>query len=159
MLGNLFVILFRLINSPIYFLAMKEPKFRCVTYNAIQILVREFGYPYDENMQDWEYEVAKLEDIKKYFEKYDKAENDDIRFTLMEMIIETSNEGWNSGWLTEIWPKVKQMLIENFTLHEYTIYYWCYSLSDNIEDMFEISPYMRNLWKEQTGNNYEGVYT
>ena len=137
---------------------MKEPKGRYVTGKAISFLAKEFNYPNEDWMQDWEHIVADYKDVNRYFETYMASTDDDIRFALMEMIVETSNEGWESGWITEIWPKVKQLLTANLCLHEYTIYYWCYSLSDNIEDMFSVSPYMRNLWKELTGNNFISTY-
>lgn len=133
---------------------MQEPKGRYVTGKAISFLANKFNYPNEDWMQDWEYLVAEYKDINRYFETYAAEADDEIRFALMEMIIETSNEGWDSGWITEIWPKVKQILTDNSSLHEYTIYKWCYSLSDDIEDMFNVSPYMRYLWKELTGNDF-----
>ena len=135
-------------------LLMKEPKGRYVTRDAITFLAEEFNYRNEDWMQDWEYIVADYKDLNRYIELYTTVTNDDIRFALMEMIIETSNEGWDLGWSTEIWPGVKQKLVDNFPLHEYTVYYWCYSLSDDIEDMFNISPYMRDLWKELTGTDF-----
>jgi hypothetical protein len=135
---------------------MKEPKGRYVTGKAISFLAREFNYP--DWMQDWEHIVADYKDINRYFETYMASTDDDIRFALMALIVETSNEGWDVGWIAEIWPKVKQLLTDNFWLHEYTIYYWCYSLSNDIEDMFLISPYMRDLWKELTGDNFVSTY-
>jgi hypothetical protein len=136
---------------------MKEPKGRYVTGHSIVFLARELNYRFEDWMQDWEYIVADYKDINRYFELYATATNDDIRFTLMEMIIETSNKGWEVGWITEIWPGVKQMLTDNFHIHEYTVYYWCSSFSDDIEDMFNITPYMRLLWKELTGTEFKST--
>jgi len=130
---------------------MSAPQFRCATYDAIQTLVKEFGYPYHHNMQDWEYEVAKFDDIEKYFTKYESTDDDEIRFLLMEMILEASD---HHPSLAAIWPRIQSMLRKNFSLHEYTVYYWCYSLSDDVEDMFIVSPYMRTLWKEMTGKDF-----
>lgn len=129
---------------------IKAPAFRCPTYNAIQALVKEFNYPYHQHMQDWEYEVARLDDIEKYFVKYDATDDDDIRFTLMEMIIETSNENRYFDWTGKIWPNVYSRLKKNFLLHAYTVYYWCDFDSESIEDYFYITPEMRALWEEQS---------
>lgn len=129
---------------------MNEPKYRYATGEAIQTLVKEFAYPYHANMQDWEYEVAKLGDIEKYFSKYDSTNDDDIRFLLMEMIIQTSNEDYTFDWIAEIWPRVQALLRKNFVLHEYTVYYWCCFDNDNIEDCFYITASMRMLWNEQS---------
>lgn len=133
---------------------MKEPKRRYVTGTAISFLAKKFNYRSEDWMQDWEYIVADYKDVDRYFETYIAEANDDIRFALMEMIIETSNEGWNSGWMNDIWPKVKQILTDNFSLHEYTVYYWCCFSGNDAEEMFTISPYMRILWKELTGIDF-----
>ncbi|UCJ05809.1 hypothetical protein KTO58_19230 [Chitinophaga pendula] len=131
-----------------------ELKGRYVTKAAVTFLANKLNYPSEDWMQDWEYLVAEYKDISRYFELYAAEADDNIRFTLMEMMIETSNRGWDADWITEIWPKVKQMLADNFHLHEYTVYHWCYAFSDDIEYMFLISPCMRKLWKELTGYNF-----
>jgi hypothetical protein len=66
---------------------IKQPKYP-TSICDIQALAKEFGYPYSSHMQDWEYEVAKLSDIEKYFEKYTSVNDDGTRFILMEMMIE-----------------------------------------------------------------------
>jgi hypothetical protein len=96
-------------------------------------------------MQDWEYEVAKSSDIERYFEKYASVNDDDIRFLLMEMIIETSNEDIDFDWIANVWPRVQFLLKENFALHEYTVYYWCCFDNENIEDCFYITACMREF--------------
>lgn len=130
---------------------MKVPAFRCASQNAIQILAAAFKYPYASDMQDWEYEVATLSDIEKYFEKYTSATDDDIRFVLMEMIIETSNQTEELDWITVFWPRVVLLLKSNFDLHAYTIYYWSCFDNDNVEDGFYITAYMRTLWQDVSG--------
>jgi hypothetical protein len=127
---------------------MKQPTFRCPTQIAIQTLAKEFSYPNDSYMQDWEYEVAVLSDIEKYFTKYAATNVPDIRFTLAKMMLETSNENSEFDWLSAVWPRLRQLLLANFELHEYTIFYWCSFESENIDDTFYISPYMRQLWNE-----------
>lgn len=32
---------------------MYKPQYRLRSYDAIQILAKEFDYPYDKNRQDW----------------------------------------------------------------------------------------------------------
>ncbi|ASZ11191.1 hypothetical protein KTO58_19250 [Chitinophaga pendula] len=132
---------------------MNEPKPRCVTDIAIQTLATELDYPFHANMQDWQYEVAKFDDIEKYLAKYGSTDDDDIRFLLMEMIIETSHEGWSHNWILNVWPRVECLLRKNFLLHEYTVYYWCCFDNENIEDCFHITISMRMLWNEQSGKH------
>ena len=132
---------------------MIEPQPRYVTDEAILALVKEFDYPYHANMQDWEYEVAKFDDIEKYFAKYDSTDDEDIRFLLMIMIIETSNENRCFDWISEFWPRVQALIRKNFLLHEYTVYYWCDFDNENIEDCFYITASMRTLWNEHSGKH------
>nr|WP_295865996.1 hypothetical protein [uncultured Chitinophaga sp.] len=133
---------------------IKAPVARYPTYEAIQALARAFNYPYDQHMQDWEYEVARFADIEKYFTTYETSDDDDIRFILMEMIIETSNEDRYFDWKGQVWPKVYSLLKKNFLLHAYTVYYWCDFDSERIEDSFSITPEMRGLWEEQSKEDY-----
>ncbi|NIG56960.1 hypothetical protein [Chitinophaga sp. Cy-1792] len=124
----------------------KIPNYRYPTRAAIDFLAAEFNYRNEPHMQDWEYEVASAEDLDKYFAVYSRVNDDDIRFTLMMMIIEVlgTNDETNKDWL-----RAKQLLIENFSLHEYTVFYWCIFDNEHIEDCFYITPLMRKLWQEQ----------
>lgn len=130
---------------------MEVPAFRWASQDAILILATAFKYPYESDMQDWEYEVARLSDIEKYFEKYTSVTDDDIRFVLMEMMIATSNQAGDFDWITVFWPRVVVLLKSNFSLHAYTIYYW--SCFDNVEDGFYITACMRTLWQEIVGGS------
>lgn len=127
---------------------MYKSQFRFHTYDIIQTPVKEFDYLYDKSMQDWEYEVAKLSDIEVYFTTYDATNDDDVRFSLMEMILETSNEDPEFDWISEFWLRVQQLLRKNFLVHERTVYYWSLWDEKEIEDCFYITASMRMLWNE-----------
>lgn len=128
---------------------MKAPTCRSVNGQAIQTLVKEFNYP--AITQDWQYETAQLSDIDKYFAKYHATNDDDIRFLLMEMILQTCEESRHSDWISNHWPTVKLLLQSNFHIHEYTVYYWCVFQNEDVEDCFYITGPMRTLWNGQSG--------
>lgn len=127
------------------------PSYRYSTGEAIDFLAKELNYRREPDMQDWEYEVSDVDDVEKYLHIYQSTQNEDIRFTLMLMIIDTSGD---DDWMKNIWPQVVSLLRQNFRLHEYTIYYWCCFGNENIEDAFDIAPAMRAFWKAQTGWGY-----
>ncbi|MCW3467849.1 hypothetical protein [Chitinophaga nivalis] len=130
---------------------MKAPPPRYITGTAIATLAQAFGYPNHPHMQDWEYEVSSFADLEKYMAAYVSTADDDIRFLLMEMILETSNnKDRDFDWIAAIWPRVKALLTACFPLHAPTVYYWsCFDVED-IADTFYISAAMRELWLEQT---------
>ena len=84
---------------------------------------------------------------KKY---YQKEIDDDKKFALMEIIIQALTEQ-NEENLKRYWQIVRQFLIKNFDIHQYSIFYWCCFDNENLEDCWQITPYMRTLWKERNG--------
>lgn len=132
-----------------YLRHMQTPTFRAITKEAIQTLASEFSYP--PNSPGWQYDVAQIKDIEKYFFTYHNTHDDDIRFLLMEMILQTSEETRSPDWISTYWPSVKLLLQSNFPLHAYTIFYWCVFQNENVEDCFYITASMRTLWQEQSG--------
>lgn len=127
----------------------KQPARRHGRSHGIKVLSDFFDYPIDPFSQDWTYEVAEPEKIADYIEAYETASFDeDTKFSLMEMIIEAANDCDSvENW----WPKIKTLLKKDFTLHEYTIYYWC-CFDSKLEDSFAISKRMRDLWKSLSPN-------
>jgi len=121
-----------------------EPKFRCGTKKAIEELVEEYHYPYDEFMQDWPYEIADPKQINNYFKHYDAQINEDKKFLLMEMLIQAIDESDN---LEMYWEPLKQRIKNDFELHEYTIFYWC-CFENDISHCWAITPKMRQVWNE-----------
>ena len=97
-------------------------------------------------MQDWPYEVADSKSIQKYLDYYSVVEDDDIKFTLMTMIIQAVNDQQSPEKLKFYWEKVVPFLTKNFNLHEWTIYYWS-SIDVSLENAWQITPYMRKVWR------------
>lgn len=125
-----------------------EPNFRCGTRKAIDELADELNLPNEKWMQDWPIEVVDPSDIEKYIEHYKTLTDDDKKFVLMEGILDVTEDQPTEELFEKNWMSVKQLLEKNFTIHEYTIYYWACFDAENIEDCWTITPLMRKLWFE-----------
>lgn len=126
-----------------------EPAFRCGTKKAIDELARELNLPNDKWMQDWPYEVVISSDIEKYINHYNTLTDDDKKFVLMEGIIQSIEDQSTDALFNRYWNIVRPLLKADFKIHEYTIYYWSCFDNENIDDCWNITPLMRQLWIEQ----------
>ena len=125
-----------------------EPTFRCGTRKAIDELAEELNLPNEKWMQDWPIEVMVPSDIEKYIQHYEKLTDEDKKFVLMEGILDVTEYQPTEDLFVKNWNRVRKFLEKNFTIHEYTIYYWaCFDI-ENIEDCWKITPLMRQLWSD-----------
>ncbi|UPT71186.1 MAG: hypothetical protein M0D53_01880 [Flavobacterium sp. JAD_PAG50586_2] len=128
---------------------MKQPKLRFVTQKAIEELTRDLNLEYDlDDYQDWEFIVGKPEDVEKYIKHYNSETNDDNKFALMEIIIQATEEQKAEKDFVKYSEITRNLLSENFKLHEYSIFYWSCFDNNNLEDCWRVTPYMRSLWKK-----------
>lgn len=126
---------------------VEEPKFRCGTKKAIDELVAQYNYPYAEWMQDWPYEIAEPNEIENYFRHYEEQIDEDKKFSLMEMLIQALTDIENETDFNKYWKILREKIIEDFKIHEYTVFYWsCFG--ENLSDCWKITPSMRELWNE-----------
>jgi hypothetical protein len=123
-----------------------EPNFRCGTRKAIDELSIELGLKHEEWMQDWPWEVADPNDIDKYIYHYKVTHDEDKKFLIMEAIIQATTD--QADKFEHYWSIVKQLIITNFNIHEYSVYYWSCFESDDIHECWTITPSMRQLWSE-----------
>jgi len=127
-----------------------EPPFRWGTKKAIDELAKELDLPNEEWMQDWPYEVANDSDIEKYIAHYKTLADEDKKFVLMKAIIQAIEEQTTEELFLRYWDEIKPILEEDFTIHEYTIYYWsCFDIED-LDDCWIITSFMRQLWLDKT---------
>jgi hypothetical protein len=124
---------------------MTEPKPRYGTANAINKLAKELNLVNKNNMQDWEWEVAEAKDIEKYLLHYNSLIDEDEKFVLMEIIIQATTNQKEPDFIKYV-SQVISLLQENFNLHEYSIFYWSCFDSEELNDCWEISPFMREIW-------------
>ncbi|MDH4472783.1 MAG: hypothetical protein QE487_09245 [Fluviicola sp.] len=129
-----------------------EPTSRFAQTNAIKELAEELSLPYNVSMQDWSYEVSDPNDIDNYISHYKVTADDDKKFVLMEMILQAIVDQDTEEQLVFYWEKVRQILTDDFKIHEYTIYYWKKLTEINFENCKTLSPLLRTLWTIQTSN-------
>ncbi len=125
---------------------MKEPKFRCGTQKAITKLAKKFNYPYHKGMQDWTYEVANSKDIENYLNYYTQGDEDE-KFCLIEMLLQALDEIEDKERFNKYWNLTRKIIIKDFHIHEYTIYYWRF-IDYDLSECCEVTPNIRNLWNE-----------
>jgi hypothetical protein len=124
---------------------MNKPQYRVGTSNAMKSLAKDLGLHYDETMQDWAYEVANQNDIEKYLDHYDTLIDADMKFVMMEMIIQSNNDQVGADKLEFYWNRIEKRLVQDFDIHEYTIYYWAVA-NNGDEKGWPISPYFRKAF-------------
>ncbi len=134
-----------------------EPEFRCGAAKAIEELSIKFNYPNHTGMQDWAYEVANSKDVEKYFSSYKEETDEDKKFVLMEMMLQALAEIENQDEFKNNWRVLKPIIKQDFHIHEYTIYYWCF-WDYKVSDCWETTPYVRELWKEIKNERTTQVY-
>lgn len=133
---------------------MKEPKLRFVTNKAIEELTKGLNLIYDlDDYQDWEYIVGKPEDVEKYINYYNSEINDDCKFALMEIIIQTIEDQEKKSDFLKYLEIIQKILSINFKIHEYSIFHWCCFDNENLEDCWKVTPYLRTSWKKNSIKN------
>ncbi len=124
---------------------IEEPKFRCGKEKAIKELVAEYDYSHADWMQDWPYEIAESIEIENYFRHYDEQTDEDKKFSLMEMLIQSLTDIEDQNDFDKNWSRLRPKIIEDFEIHEYTIFYWsCFG--EKLSDCWKVTPNMRELW-------------
>jgi hypothetical protein len=128
----------------------QQPPYRFESIEAITALAHELKLPYTSGMQDWAYEVADSNLIDNYLKHYSKQTDDDKKFVLMQMIIQAVNDLEDTARMGRYWDQIKALLIKDWTVHEYTAYYWSCFEEDELSNCFALTPHMRQLWREST---------
>jgi hypothetical protein len=112
-----------------------------------------FGFPNNELMQDWAYEVADPERLVEFFDALDHYEDEpDIQFTLMDIVLQSLEEAEADVRLSEISSSIESHLKDNFELHAYQIGYWS-AFDIGLEDAWRISPFLRKVWNQMKSEN------
>jgi hypothetical protein len=125
---------------------MLEPIPRYETRASIDYLTAALDLTDDYGMQDWPYEIAAPKDIEKYLDRYRSITNEDHQFVLMQMIIQATEDQTNNHDFDKYCSIVKDLLIQDFTIHQYTIYYWASMDQADLSNAWKIAPLMREIW-------------
>jgi hypothetical protein len=128
---------------------MIERKPRYGTRKAIEALAKELNLPHEQWMQDWPFEVINPSDIEKYIAHYALTFDEDKKFLLMEGIIQATTEQKHIVDFEKFWDIIKILLIDNFSIHEYSVFDWCCFETDDLSECWRITPNMRQLWHDK----------
>ena len=123
-----------------------EAKTRYESIKAMDELAKELNLLNEKWMQDCPYEVVQPNDIEKYLKCYNETKDDDKKFILMKMLIQSIDEQINKEKFLYYWNIVKILIEEDFLIHEYTIWYWCIFEEEDINNAWKITPFLRELW-------------
>ena len=120
-----------------------------VTRESIKGLVSKFAFPSpDEHSQDWECEVADYQRYKEFLGFYEKSDNltDEERFTLMMIVIESTNDAMSMlGVGEDDIANLKRVLLRNYALHENTLNDWADWEQEDLGESHAITPVIRSV--------------
>lgn len=126
-----------------------EPEIRHPTKEAIDKLAAELKLPNHDGMQDWEWEVADSEKINEFLEVYSlDSINDDERFVLLEMLLQSFEDSSIDLTNDKRWKDLLELIKNYFSIHSYTVWYWCCFETHEKEQWWRISEYMRKIYAE-----------
>ena len=124
-----------------------EPEIRHPTKSATDSLAKRFSLPNHDGMQDWEYEVADPEKINDFFEVYkNESTVEDEKFILLEMLLESFEDSTIDLNDNKEWNELLELVNSRFKIHVYTLWYWSCFGSNNTEEMFRVSPFIRDIY-------------
>lgn len=128
---------------------MDQPPFRCSTKKALEELAIELNLrekiPHWDSMAGLSYTPGNPADVQEYLDHYAQLNDDDKKFTLMEMILDAIAQQSNERDFMNYWRKVKPILIEDYAIHEFTVHYWKDMTTQNFERSEMMTPLIRNL--------------
>ena len=126
-----------------------EHLWRHPTRAAIHALALRFDLPDHHLMQDWEWEVANAGRLDEFIAVYQSGElDDDERFALMEMILQSFEDLGDVISTDPRWEPVGHLLDANIQLHAHSIFYWSCPETDNPKEQFSITPIIRPIWNK-----------
>ncbi|WP_338552427.1 hypothetical protein [Paenibacillus sp. KS-LC4] len=127
----------------------RHPKY--VTRSAVEGLVEKIKLPSpSEYTQDWEYEVADSNRVAEFLHAYENMDlNLEEKFALMIIIIESYNDAISENKTEKnIAALIKYHLTKDINIHINTIYYWAKLDEMDIENVFAITPFIREIAAE-----------
>lgn len=100
----------------------------------------------DEYTQDWEYEVANVNQLPEYINFYRNSElNFNETATLMRIILEAYNDYVSLENGEDIYKKsIEEFLKKDYLIHKDTIMYWSCGNKD-LADCFAITLFIRKI--------------
>ena len=134
---------------------MNEPPFRCSTKKALDELEIELNLkeknPYWESMAGKSYTPGNPNDIQEYLDYYIQLKDDDKKFTLVEMILDSLADQPNEADFLKYWQKTNPILMKDYLIHEFTIHYWK-QMTEEFERSKIMTPLIQSLISEMKGD-------
>ncbi|PKV48089.1 hypothetical protein ATE84_0075 [Aquimarina sp. MAR_2010_214] len=127
----------------------KEQYIRYPSGFSEEKLAKRFGLYWDNTMQDWELVVSDFGRIKDFIKVYQtELNNDDDKFTLMGLIVSSFDDHISDfdKETEENWNICKTILEKECYLHYSIIKYWSLPDEKDINNVFSITPYIREVW-------------
>lgn len=100
-------------------------------------------------MAGYSYTPGNPNDIQEYLDYYEQLKDDDKRFTLMEMILDSLAEQQTEDDFLKFWHKTKPILIRDYSIHEFTIHYWK-QMTEEFERSNIMTPRIKELISEMS---------
>ncbi|MCH9693444.1 MAG: hypothetical protein K0U72_02950 [Gammaproteobacteria bacterium] len=124
---------------------------RYPTRAAIHRLSKLFNLPNEPGMQDWEIQVADASRCAEFVSGYESLGlDDDERFTLMWTILQSFEEFDGSLGESVEWQRALFLLEADIEIHISTLWYWSSLQAESNEEMFRITPHMREILSRQS---------
>ena len=77
-----------------------------------------------DSISGYTYTISNPEDIDEYLSHYETLVDDDEKFALMEIIVDALGSQPDRTLFTTYAAKVKELLVADYTIQAFTIYYW-----------------------------------
>lgn len=130
-------------------MTVPEHLWRFPTAAAITSLIQRFDFHYDESMQDWEWMVSDSDRIGEFVDACTSGDlTDDERFTLMQTILQSCEDRMEPLEEQQRWSDVIQLLRDNVELHAHTIYYWSCMDTENDDEVWRVTPFVRQIVRD-----------
>lgn len=125
-------------------------------YESIERLTKDLGLPKAESYtQDWAYEVPDEYRTESYLEKYITAYknpeyNESDKKLLMQLMLDIINDfiNYDEDLSESLFIKVLTSLKEEHELHEELIEHWLMEDEDDLENVFALTPVIRELFNK-----------
>jgi hypothetical protein len=126
--------------------SVPEHLWRFPTAAAIDALAKRFALPNTPQMQDWPWEVADPGRLDEFLEAYlDPNLNDDERFTLMEIMLQSFEDLGVKVTIDPRWHRALDILDQRIDLHAYSVWYWSDLENDNRDEQWRVTPFLRQV--------------
>jgi hypothetical protein len=124
---------------------------RYITRASMDRINRLLDLPYREEMQDWPIEVADPMRLHEFCDLYESGGlGNEEKFALMQLIVASLDdlpwEGTDGDEKTE--ERVDRLLCQDFVLHLHTVQYWCLQDETDPENVFAVTPLLRQIWRD-----------